>query len=148
MSPIHPRCGDAQLVALATYLSIVVLTLFPLASPVLAGTLLASRGSMATGSEVIRYDPQQPISSINPSILATFAGVGHQGALDISGHRFFIDAREFDGSRLISIDTLKAAENVTETGLVTTNPAFSGYQWDAKTQSLLAVRFGKGIAGS
>lgn len=148
MSPTHPRCGEAQLVALATYLSIVVLTLFPLSSPVLAGTLLASRGSMATGSEVIRYDPQQPISSINPSILATFAGVGHQGALDISGHRFFIDAREFDGSRLISIDTLKAAENVTETGLVTTNPAFSGYQWDAKTQSLLAVRFGKGIAGS
>lgn len=148
MSPTHSRGGRAQVITLATYLSILVLTLFPLASPVLAGTLLASRESIATGSEVIRYDPQQPISSINPSILATFAGVGHQGALDTIGHSFFLDAREFDGSRLIIIDTLKATENVTETGLATTNPAFLGYQWDAKTQALIAVRFGKGIAGS
>ena len=148
MSPTYSRFGGTQLIALATYLCIVALTLFPLASPVFAGTLLASRGSMATGSEVIRFDPQQPISSTNPSILATFSGLGHQGALDISGHRFFLDAREFDGSRLIMIDTLKATENVTETGLATTNPVFSGYQWDAKTQTLIAVRFGKGIAGS
>ena len=148
MSTAHSRIGGGQFIVLAMYLSIVVLTLLPITSPVLAGTLLASRGSIATGSEVIRFDPQQPISSTNPSILATFAGIGHQGALDISGHRFFLDAREFDGSRLIMIDTLRATENVTETGLVTTNPAFSGYQWDAKTHSLIAVRFGKGIAGS
>lgn len=148
MSPIHSRSGGAQFIVRATYLSIVLLTLFLLPSPVLAGTLLASRGSMATGSEVIRFDPQQPLSSINPSILATVAGLGHQGALDISRHRFFLDAREFDGSRLFMIDTLKATENVMETGLVTTNPVFLGYQWDAKTQSLIAVRIGKEIAGS
>lgn len=148
MSPTNSRGCGVQFIGLATYLCILALTLFSLASPVLAGTLLASRGSMATGSEVIRFDPQQPVSGTNPSTLATFAGLGHQGALDIRGHRFFLDAREFEGSRLIMIDTLKATENVTETGLTTTNPAFSGYQWDARTQSLIAVRFGKGIAGS
>jgi len=148
MSTTHLRGGRVQFIVLATYLSIVVLTLFPLASPILAGTLLASRGNLATGSEVIRFDPQQPISSINPSILATVAGLGHQGALDTSGHRFFLDAREFDRSRLLMIDTLKATENVTETGLVTTNPVFLGYQWDSKNQYLIALRFGAGISGS
>jgi hypothetical protein len=138
----------AYFIGLAVCLSIVVLTLLLPASPVLAGTLLASRGSIATGSEVIRFDPQKPIRSINPSILATFAGLGIQGALDISRHRFFIDARDFDTARLIRIDTSKTAENVTETGLATGNPAFSGYQWDAKNQYLIAVRFGGGIAGS
>ena len=138
----------AYLIGLVICLSIVVLTLLLPASPVLAGTLLASRGSIATGSEVIRFDPQNPISSINPSILATFVGLGIQGALDISGHRFFLDARDFDTSRLIRIDTSKTAENVTETGLATGNPAFSGYQWDAKNQYLIAVRFGVGISGS
>src|SRR5262245_4374829 len=132
----------------AMYLSIVVLTLLLLASPALAGTLLASRGSMVTDSEVIRFDPQKPISSINPSILATFAGLGIHGALDISNHRFFLDARDFQTSRLIRIDTSKTAKNVTETGLATGNPAFSGYQWDAKNQYLIAVRFGAGISGS
>ena len=141
--------GRADVMGLATYLSIVVVFILLLpASSVLAGTLLASRGSIATGSEVIRFDPQKPISSINPSILATFAGVGIHGALDISGHRFFLDARDFDTSRLIRIDTSKTTENVTETGLATGNPAFSGYQWEANTQSLLAVRFGAGISGS
>ncbi len=140
--------GRAYLIGLALCLSIGVLTLLPLASPVLAGTLLASRGSIATGSEVIRFDPQKPISSSNPSILATFTGFGNQGALDISGHRFFLDARDFDTSRLIGIDTSKTAVNVTETGLATGNPAFSGYQWDANNQNLIAVRFGAGIAGS
>jgi hypothetical protein len=138
----------AYLISLVICLSIVVLTLLLPASPVLAGTLLASRGSIATGSEVIRFDPQNPISSTNPSILATFSGLGIQGALDISGHRFFLDARDFDASRLIRIDTSKIAENVTETGLATGNPAFSGYQWDAKNQYLIAVRFGVGISGS
>jgi DNA-binding beta-propeller fold protein YncE len=138
----------AYLIGLVICLSIVVLTLLLPASPVLAGTLLVSRGSIATGSEVIRFDPQNPISSTNPSILATFAGLGIQGALDISGHRFFLDARDFDTSRLIRIDTSKTAENVTETGLATGNPAFSGYQWDAKNQYLIAVRFGVGISGS
>ena len=118
----------------ATYLSIFVLTLFSLASPLLAGTLLASRGSIATGSEVIRFDPKEPISSSNPSILAIFAGVGTQGAFDISGQRFFLDARDFDASRLIWVDTSKTTGNVTETGVVTGNPAFWGYQWDAKNQ--------------
>lgn len=140
--------GRAYLIGLAIYLSIVVLALVLPASPVLAGTLLASRGSIATGSEVIRFDPQKPISSINPSILETFAGVGNQGALDISRHRFFLDARDFDTSRLIRIDTSKTAVNVTETGLATGNPAFSSYQWDAKHQYLIAVRFGLGISGS
>jgi hypothetical protein len=140
--------GRAYLIGLAIYLSIVVLILLLLPSPVLAGTLLASRGSIATGSEVIRFDPEKPISSINPSVLATFAGVGNQGALDIRGHRFFLDARDFDTGRLLWIDTSKTAENVTETGLATGNPAFSGYQWDAKTQYLIAVRFGVGISGS
>src|SRR5207237_9534062 len=79
---------------------------------------------------------------------ATFAGLGIQGALDISGHRFFLDARDFDTSRLIRIDTSKTAENLTETGLATGNPAFSGYQWDAKNQYVIAVRFGVGISGS
>ena len=132
MYTTNSRVGGAHLVVLATYLSIVVLTLLPLASPVLAGTLLASRGSIATGSEVIRFDPQKPISSINPSILAIFAGIGNQGALDIRGHRFFLDARDFDASRLIWIDTSKTTENVTETALATSNPVFSSYQWDEK----------------
>lgn len=140
--------GRAYLIGLAMSLSIVVLALLLPASPVLAGTLLASRGSITTGSEVIRFDPQKPISSINPSILAIFTGFGNQGALDISGHRFFLDARDYDTSRLIWIDTSKSAEIVTETGLATGNPAFSGYQWDAKNQSLIAVRFGAGISGS
>ena len=140
--------GRACFIGLAAYLSIIVLMLLLPVSPVLAGTLLASRGSVATGSEVIRFDPQKPISSSNPSILATFAGFGNQGVLDISGHRFFLDARDFDTSRLISIDTSKTAENVTATGLATGNPAFSSYQWDAKHQYLIAVRFGAGISGS
>ncbi|MEO7860709.1 MAG: hypothetical protein ABIU05_09730 [Nitrospirales bacterium] len=148
MSTTHSRVCRAHLIVLATYLSIFVLTLLPLASPVLAGTLLASRGSIATGSEVIRFDPQKPVSSINPRILAIFSGVGNQGAFDISGHRFFLDARDFDGSRLIWIDTSKTTENVTETGLATGNPAFSSYQWDAKNQYLIAARFGAGISGT
>src|SRR5205085_6951346 len=145
MSTSASRVGRAPL-AFTTYLGIFVLTLFPLASPLLAGTLLASRGSTATGSEVIRFDPQKPISGTNPSILAIFAGVGNQGAFDISGQRFFIDARDFDASRLILIDTSKTIENVTETGLATSNPAFWGYQWDAKNQNLIAERFGAGIS--
>lgn len=148
MFTTHSRVGGAHLIVLATYLSIFVLTLLPLASPVLAGTLLASRGSIATGSEVIRFDPQQPISSSNPRIVAIFAGVGNQGTFDISGQRFFIDARDFDASRLIWIDTSKTTENVTETGLATGNPAFWGYQWDAKNQYLIAARFGAGISGT
>ena len=98
---VNSGVGRAFLIGLAMYLSIVVLALLLPASPVLAGTLLTSRGSIATGSEVIRFDPQKPISSSNPSILATFAGLGIQGALDISGHRFFIDAREFDAARFL-----------------------------------------------
>jgi hypothetical protein len=148
MSTTNSRVGGARLIILAMYLSIFVLTLLPLAFPVLAGTLLASRGSIATGSEVIRFDPQKPISSSNPSILAIFSGVGNQGAFDISGHRFFLDARDFDGSRLIWIDTSKTTENVTETSLTTANPAFSSYQWDAKNQYLIAARFGAGISGT
>ena len=148
MSTSTSRVGGAHLIILATHLSIFVLTLLPFASPILAGTLLASRGSIATGSEVIRFDPQKPISSSNPSILAIFAGVGNQGAFDISGQRFFLEARDFDASRLIWIDTSKTTENVTETGVVTGNPAFWGYQWDAKNQYLIAVRFSAGISGT
>jgi len=55
---------------------------------------------------------------------------------------------DIEGSRLLMIDTLKATENVTESDLVTTNPAFWGYQWDAKHQYLIALRFGAGISGS
>ena len=148
MSTTNHRIDRTHVIVLAAYLSSVVLTLLPFASPVLAGTLLASRGSMATGSEVIRFDPLKPISSSNPSILATFAGFGNQGALDISGHRFFLDARDFETSRLIWLDTSKTAVNVMETGLATGNPALSGYQWDANNQYLIAVRFGLGISGS
>jgi len=144
----NAEVGRAYFIGLAVYLNIIVLMLFLPVSPVLAGTLLVSRGSIVTGSEVIRFDPQKSISSSNPSILATVAGFGNQGAFDISGHRFFLDARDFDTSRLISIDTSKTAENVTETGLATGNPAFSSYQWDAKHQYLIAVRFGMGISGS
>jgi hypothetical protein len=137
MDTTNSRVGRVPLLVLATYLSIFVLTLLPLASPVLAGTLLATRGSIAAGSEVIRFDPQKPISSVNPSILATFAGVSHQGALDIRGHRFFLDARDFDASRLIWIDTSKTTENITETGLATSNPAFSGYHGMQKLSAYL-----------
>jgi DNA-binding beta-propeller fold protein YncE len=148
ISTFTSRVGGARLIILATHLSIFVLALLPFASPLLAGTLLASRGSIDTGSEVIRFDPQRPISSTNPSILAIFAGVGNQGAFDISGQRFFLDARDFNAGRLIWIDTSKTIENVTETGVATGNPAFWGYQWDAKNQYVIAARFGAGISGT